>query len=85
MADKIFPPWMYVNKPNDKAPEFIKCDISFQVSKLEEFVKQAKENADEKWYVRYQALESKDWKWYPILNDYKPEKKEKKDNEFFPF
>lgn len=78
MADKIFPVWLYVNPPNEKAPDFVKWSISIQKDKFAELFEQVEQYANEKGYFRLNILEWKDWKWYCTVDTYKPEQKETK-------
>jgi hypothetical protein len=48
MADKIFPIGLYVNPPNEKAPEFVKGSISIQKDKFAELFEQVEQYANDK-------------------------------------
>lgn len=72
MADKIFPIGLYVNPPNDKAPDFVKWSISIQKDKFAELFEQIEEFANDKWYCKFNILEWKEWKWYATVDTYKP-------------
>lgn len=79
MADKIFPIGLYVNPPNEKAPEFVKGSISIQKDKFAELFEQIEEYSNEKGYCRFNILEWRDWKWYATVDTYKPTDKPKEE------
>ena len=57
-------------KRNEKAPEFVVCNISI---KADEFDKFLKENTNEKGYVNLQVLRSKDkGTLYAVLDTFEP-------------
>lgn len=78
MADKIFPVWLYVNPPNEKAPDFVKGSISIQKDKFAELFEQVEKYANDKGYFKLNILEWRDNKWYCTVDTYKPEQKEEK-------
>lgn len=69
--EKEFVNGLFVNR-REKAPDFIKASLSFQVDKFLEYLK-SKANA--KGYVNIDILESREGVLYAKLNDWKPEQK----------
>lgn len=76
MADKIFPIGLYVNPPSEKAPDFVKGSISIQKDKFAELFEQVERFSNEKWYLKLNILEWRDWKWYATVDTYKPSGKQ---------
>ncbi len=63
---------LYINKPNEKAPDFVKGGISINVEQFNAGLQDM--TPDEKGYVRLQILESKDGsKWYATIDNWKPD------------
>ena len=60
---------LFVNKPSDKAPDFViaKCSIS-----ADTFPQFLKDNVNGKGYMNFDILESKDGKFYAKLDDFVP-------------
>ena len=57
-------------KRNEKAPEFVICNISIKADDFAEFIK---ENTNEKGYVNLQVLKSKDkGTLYAVLDTFEP-------------
>ena len=57
-------------KRNEKAPEFVVCNISIKADEFDKFVK---ENTNEKGYVNLQVLKSKDkGTLYAVLDTFEP-------------
>jgi hypothetical protein len=56
-------------KRNEKAPDFVKVNLSFKSS---DFIEWIKNNTNAKGYCNIDILESKEGKIYPKLNDWKP-------------
>ena len=56
MEEKKYAKGMFV-KRNEKAPDFVVCNISIKADEFDKFVK---ENTNEKGYVNLQVLKSKD-------------------------
>jgi len=74
MSEKKFAQGILFKRPNEKAPAFVKGNISVKVS---EFVPFLQENQNNDW-VNLDLLVSKDeQKLYFTLNSWKPESKEK--------
>ena len=69
MEEKKYPTGMFV-KRNEKAPEFVVCNISIKADEFDKFVK---ENTNEKGYVNLQVLKSKDkGTLYAVLDTFEP-------------
>ena len=65
-----FPKGLFANKPNEKAPDFIKAKLNID---REEFIAWLKDQPEK---VNIDIRESKDGtKWFAAVNDWKPEKK----------
>ncbi len=65
---------IYFYKPSEKAPDFIKYNITFERDRMIEWLKAQ----DEK--VRITLKESKGGNLYAVIDDYKKEDKPKEDN-----
>ena len=74
MSDKIFVDGLIAKKPSDKAPDFVKANLSIKVEDLGKFLRE-KYKAGEEW-VNVDIKESQNGKWYAEVNTWKPEKKE---------
>mgnify|MGYP006396192153 CR=1 FL=1 len=69
MEEKKYAKGMFV-KRNEKAPDFVVCNISI---KADEFDKFLKENTNEKGYVNLQVLRSKDkGTLYAVVDTFEP-------------
>ena len=69
MEEKKFATGMFA-KRNEKAPEFVVCNISI---KADEFANFVKENTNDKGYVNLQILKSKDkGTLYAVLDTFEP-------------
>ena len=65
---------LYADKPHEKARDFVKAKVSINIEKLGQDLKE-RWKAGEK-YVNLQLLESKEGKYYFLIDDWKPEKQE---------
>lgn len=76
MADKDieFVDGMIVKPPHEKAPSFVKAQISIKVEDLGMWLR-AKHKAGEEW-VNIDVKEAKSGKWYASVSTYKPKEKE---------
>lgn len=72
MADTIFAEGIYLNTVSDRAPEFIKANVSIHIDKAIAWLETQKANADEKGYIRLTGKESKEGKRYFQLDQWKP-------------
>lgn len=78
MADKIFSEGIYLNKVHDRAPEFVKANVSIHVKKAIEWLQTLEHKGviDEKGYIRLSGKEGREGKRYFEVDTWKPEKKE---------
>ena len=60
---------LFVNKPSEKAPDFVKAKVSISA---DSFIPYLKDNVNGKGYINFDILESKDGKYYAKLDDFKP-------------
>jgi len=67
---------LFVNKPHEKAPDFIKCNLSMKVTDLFEWLDKNQHLADDNGYIKVVVKESKQGKWYCCVDDFKPKAKE---------
>ena len=65
-----FVPGLFAKAPHERAPEFVKCNVSIKVKDLGNFLRQ-KSQAGEEW-VNLQIKESRDGKFYAEIDDWKP-------------
>ena len=72
----IFAEGIYLNTVNEKAPDFIKANVSIHVQKAISWLANNQRLADEKGYIKLVGKESKQGKRYFQLDTWKPEKKE---------
>ena len=70
MADKIFSEGIYLNKVSDRAPEFIKANISIHIEKAIAWLQA--QTPDEKGYIKLVGKESNDGKRYFEHDQWKP-------------
>jgi hypothetical protein len=63
---------LFVNKPSDKVPEFVKAKVSISA---DSFIPFLKDNVNGKGYINFDILESKDGKYYAKLDNYNTETK----------
>ena len=62
---------LYINKPHENAPDFVKFGIAINREQLIANIDDYEVN--DKGYIRLQVLESKDGsKWYAKIDDWKP-------------
>ncbi len=69
MTDKEFPQGI-IAKRNEKAPDFVLCNLSF---KVDEFIDYLKEN-ESNWWVNLDVKRSKQGKIYTDKNDWDKDK-----------
>lgn len=67
---------LFVNRPSDKAPSFVKAKISISADTFPQFLK---ENVNGKGYLNFDILESKDGKYYAKLDNFKPSEQNKQE------
>jgi len=76
MSDTKFPDGMFVNKPHERAPDFVKGSISIKATEFCQMLKRMSDNGElSKGYVNIDIKESRNGKWYAAINDYKPQEK----------
>ena len=81
MADDIeFVNGLIVKAPNERAPDFVKAQISIKVEALGLWLR-AKHKAGEEW-VNIDVNESKGGKWYAKVSTFKPKEKEEPKGRF---
>ncbi len=61
---------LIVKRPHEKAPDFVKCQLSF---KVDEFIDSLKKNTKNGW-VNCDMKVSKDGKLYVTVNTFEPKK-----------
>ena len=75
MADKVeFVEGLMVRPPHEKAPDFVKAQISIKVEDLGKWLRE-KFKAGEEW-VKIDVKEAKSGKWYAAVSTFKPKAKE---------
>jgi hypothetical protein len=67
MADKEFVDGLIVKAPSDKAPDFVKCNISIKRKDLGNWLR----GKDDDW-INIDVKESKGGKWYAEVSNWKP-------------
>ena len=65
---------LIVKPPHEKAPDFVKAQISIKVADLGVWLRE-KHKAGEEW-VNLDVKAAKSGKWYAAVNTYKPKEKE---------
>ena len=65
---------LIVKPPHEKAPDFVKAQISIKVADLGIWLRE-KHKAGEEW-VNVDVKAAKSGKWYAAVNTYKPKEKE---------
>ena len=65
--DKVFVNGLMAKKPNEKAPDWVKCNLSI---KREELAAWLTSQTDE--WINVQVCESKGGKWYAEVDTWKP-------------
>lgn len=70
--EKIFANGIYVKKPKDTAPDFVKAQMLIKVPEALEFIKA---NAGDGW-INLDLKKSREGKFYLEVNTWKPEKKD---------
>jgi hypothetical protein len=67
MVDKVFVNGLVAKKPNENAPEWVKCNLSI---KREDLISWLAGQSDE--WINVQVCESKGGKWYAEVDSWKP-------------
>lgn len=73
MSDIEFVPGLIVKAPHERAPDFVKAQISIKVEELGQFLRE-KYKAKEDW-VNIDVKVAKSGKWYAAVSTYKKEEK----------
>jgi len=72
MADEIeFVDGLIVKPPHEKAPDFVKCNISIKRKDLGNWLRGKEDD-----WINVDVKVSKNGKWYAAVSTWKPEKKE---------
>ena len=74
MSDPEFIDGLFVKKPHERAPDFVKCGISIKRKELGNWLR----GKEDEW-INIQVKESKGGKWYAEIDNWKPEKKDTPD------
>ena len=77
--ETIFAEGIYLNKVHEKAPAFIIANVSINIHKLDLWLAANGHLADEKGYIKLVGKESKTGKRYFAVDQWKPEKKDDRD------
>lgn len=83
MSEKQFADGIYLNKVSDKAPEFIKANVSIHIEKAIAWLKTQTPN--EKGYITLVGKESQQGKRYFELDTWKPKQTEELSESDVPF
>jgi hypothetical protein len=67
MVDKVFVDGLMAKKPSDRAPDWVKCNISIKREELSEWL--AGQNDE---WINVQVCEGKGGKWYAEVDSWKP-------------
>lgn len=78
--DKEFVDGLIIKKPGDRAPDFIKCNISIKRKDLGNWLR----GKDDEW-INVDVKESKNGKWYAEVNTWKPDNAKAPLNDDIPF
>lgn len=74
MADELeFPDGLIVKAPHEKAPDFVKAQISIKVADLGVWLRE-KHKAGEEW-VNLDVKEARSGKWYAAVSTFKPKER----------
>ena len=68
MSEVEFPSGLMVKKPNDQAPDFVKCGISIKRRELIDWL-----NSRQGEWINLQVKESREGKWYASVDNWKPQ------------
>ena len=71
MSDIKFVDGLIVKKPNDNAPDFVKCAISIKRSELISWLSIQTDD-----WINIDVKESKGGNWYAAVNDFVPKSRE---------
>ena len=68
MSDAQFADGLFIHKPHENAPDFIKCDVSILVAKFTAWL--SEQIPDDKGYIKIAIKESKSGSLYAQLDTY---------------
>lgn len=75
MADDIqFVDGLIVKAPHEKAPDYVKAQISIKVADLGQWLRERYKAGDE--WVNVDVKEAKSGKWYAAVSTFKPKKQD---------
>jgi hypothetical protein len=75
MSDEIeFVDGLIVKAPNERAPDFVKAQISIKVADLGQWLREKYKAGDE--WINLDVKEAKSGKWYAAVSTFKPKKQE---------
>jgi hypothetical protein len=77
MSEKEFINGLIAKKPSEKAPEFIKCNLSIKRADLIQYL----QGKTEEW-LNIDIKESKEGKYYAEINNWKPQKQDHNNSPF---
>ena len=68
---------LFVKAPHEKAPDFVKAQISIKVEDLGKWLRaKYKGSLENEGWINLDVKESKGGKWYASVSNYKPKKEE---------
>ena len=73
MSDIEFVPGLIVKAPHERAPDFVKAQISIKVEELGQFLREKYKNKEE--WVNIDVKVAKSGKWYAAVSNFKKEDK----------
>ena len=77
---KKYPKGIFINKPFDNAPDFVKANLSIHRDNLSEaYIQEYGEFINDKGYLKLQVL-SGDKDYYAVIDTYKPKPKQEDPN-----
>ncbi len=74
--NKIFPEGLFFNPKHENAPEFVKGSVSVHVDKFLNFINDNPKLIDDKGYIKFDLLNSKNNKLYFVVNEFGLHKEE---------
>ena len=84
--EKVFPKGLYYNKPHENAPDFVLGKLSVQLAWFSEWLEANQKLANDKGYLNFGILMSKNsGKPYVVVDTYEPPKETKPEISDTPF
>lgn len=74
MSDNKFIDGLWANKPHEKAPDFVKAELSIDLVRFSEWVRNWKKSHEGEKYLRITVKESQKHEFYAEVNEWKPNK-----------